>query len=159
MMKERTSDERRRFDRFEVEIPAECRPVAPGGKRAGRESVYATIRNISSNGILLEWPAEYRLPKFLKLGIKIMLTSKPIESIARMVWAKEKKSRARGKGKLPSQYDVGLSFVEDENRKAPRLISRGTDFYWEIFERTGHIQAYLLHRGIGKEYEEVPRDG
>jgi len=159
MVKERTSGERRKFNRFVVQIPVQCKPVSPGRKHAGRELVYATIKNISSNGILLVWPGEYRLPQFLRLGIKIVLTSKPIESIARTVWTKEKKSRGKRKAELPEQYDVGLSFVQEEHNEIPRMISRGTNFYWEIFERTGHIQAYLLHKGIDKEYERVPRDG
>lgn len=159
MGKNKTSGERRKFNRFVVKIPVQCKPVSPGRKRGGRELVHTTIKNISSNGILLKWPGEYRLPQFLRLGIKIVLTSKPIQSIARTVWTKEKKSRGRGKAELLEQYDMGLSFVEDENSKVPRLISRGTDFYWEIFERTGHIQAYLLHKGIDKEWEEVPKDG
>ena len=159
MGKERTFGERRKFNRFVVKIPVQCKPVSPGRKRTGRELVYATIKNISSNGILLKWPGGYRLPQFLRLGIKIVLTTKPIESIARMVWTKEKNRRGKGKAELPDQYDVGLSFVEDEHSKVPRLISRGTDFYWEIFERTGHIQAYLLHKGISKECEEVAKDG
>ena len=159
MMKERTSDERRKFTRFEVKIPVQCKPVARGRKHGGRELVSATIKNISSNGILLECPSEYRLPQFLRLGIKIVLTSKPIESTARTVWTKEKSCRGKGKAELPDQSDVGLSFVEDGHSKVPRLISRGTDFYWQIFERTGHIQAYLFHKEICKECEEVPKDG
>jgi hypothetical protein len=159
MGKDRTSGERRKFNRFVVKIPVQCKPVSPGRKRGARELVCATIKNISSNGIMLKWPGEYRLPQFLRLGIKIVLTSKPIESIARMVWAKEKSRRGKGKAELLEQYDMGLSFVENENSKVPRLISRGTDFYWEIFERTGYIQAYLLHKGIDKEWEEVPKDG
>lgn len=159
MGKERTSSERRKFNRFVVKIPVQCKPVSPGRKRIGRESVCATIKNISSNGILLKWPGEYRLPQFLKLGISVRPTSKPIESIARTVWNKEKSRRGKGKSELPNQYDVGLSFVENEYSKVPRLISRETDFYWEIFEKTGHIQAYLLHKGIDKEWEQVPKDG
>jgi len=159
MGKERTSGERRKFNRFVLEIPVQCKPVSLGRKHAGKELVYATIKNISSNGILLKWPGEYRLPKFLRLGISVITTSKPIESIARTVWNKEKSRRGKGKAELPNQYDVGLSFVENEYNKVPRLISRGTNFYWGIFERTGHIQAYLLHKGIGKECEQVPKDG
>ncbi len=159
MRKERTSSERRKFNRFVVKIPVQCKSVSPGRKRAGRELVCATIKNISSNGILLKWPGGYRLPQFLKLGISVIPTSKPIESIAWTVWNKEKSRRGKGKSELPNQYDVGLSFVENEYNKVPRLISRETDFYWEIFERTGDIQAYLLHKGIDKECEQVPKDG
>ena len=159
MVKERISGERRKFNRFVVEIPVQCKPVSPGRKRAGRELVYVTIKNISSNGIMLEWPAEFRLPQFLKLGIKILPTSKPIECTARTVWTKERKNQGRGKEKPLERYDVGLSFVEDEYSKVPRLISRGTNFYWEIFERAGYIGAYLLHKGIDKECEEVHKDG
>jgi len=159
MVEEGRSGERRKFSRFEVEISGQCKPVAPGGKRTERESVYATIKNISSNGILMEWPAVYRPPQFLKLGIKILSISKPIECIARTVWTKEKRSEGRGKGRPLQQYEVGLSFVEDEYSNVPRLISRGTDFYWEIFVRTGDVQAYLLHKGIDKGCEEVPKDG
>ncbi len=159
MVKERRSTERRRFNRFPVKIPVQCKPVAPVKKRAGKESVYATIKNISSNGILLEWPREYRLPQFLRLGIKVVGNSKPIDSIARIVWTKEKKSEGTGKRGLPEQYDVGLSFVKDENSNTPKLISLGTDFYWEIFMRTGDVQAYLLHKGIDKRWEEICRDG
>ena len=159
MAKNKNSVERRRFNRFTVKIPVQCKPVAPAKKRAGRESVYATIKNISSNGILLEWPREYRLPQFLRLGIKVVGNSKPIDSIARTVWTKERKSRGRGKEGALEQYNVGLSFVQDEYSNVPRLISRGTDFYWEIFVRTGDVQAYLLHKGIDKECEEVPKDG
>jgi len=159
MVKEKKSGERRKFNRFEVEIPVQCKPVSLGAKRAGRESIFATIKNISSNGILLEWPAEYRLRQFLSLGIKIIPSSKPIETIARTVWTKEKKSRGRCKGGLLQQYDVGLSFIENEYSNVPRLISLGTDFYWEIFLRTGDVQAYLLHKGINKGCEEISRDG
>ena len=159
MVEERRSSERRRFNRFTVKIPVECKPVARAKKRAGRESVNATIRNISSNGILLEWPREYRLPQFLRLGIEVVGNSKPIDSIARIVWTKEKKSEGTGKGGPPEQYDIGLSFVKDENSNIPRLISLGTDFYWGIFVRTGDVQAYLLHRGIYKGCEEICRDG
>lgn len=159
MGKDRTSGERRKFNRFVVKIPVECKPVSPGRKCTGKELVYANSKNISSNGILLNWPGAYRLPEFLRLGIKIVLTSRAIESIARMVWAEERKSRGRGKRGVPEQYNVGLSFIEDEHNKVPRLISRGTDFYWEIFERTGHIQAYLLHKGICEESEGVAKDG
>jgi len=155
MGKERTSGERRKFNRFVVEIPVKCKPVSPGRKRGGRELVCATIKNISSSGILLKWPGEYRL----RLGISVIPTSKPIESIARTVWTKERKGRGKGKAETPEQYDMGLSFVQDEQSKLPRLISRETDFYWEIFERTGHIQAYLLHKRIDKEWEEVAKDG
>jgi hypothetical protein len=159
MVKEKGSDERRRFNRFEVNIPVQCKPVALGRKRARKELVYATIKNISSNGILLEWPGEHRPPQFLKLGIKILPSSKPIECTARTVWAKEMKPAVKGKGEVPERYDLGLSFVKDENSNVPRLISLGTDFYWGIFVRTGDVQAYLLHRGIGKECEEVPKGG
>lgn len=159
MVKEKTSGERRKFNRFKIEIPVECRPIARGRKRGERGLVYAIVKNISSNGILMEWPTEYRLPQFLRLGIRVVDTSKPIESIARTVWTKEKRRRGKAKAEPPEQYDVGLSFVEDEYNKVPRLVSRGTNFYWDIFERTGHIQAYLLHKGIGKECEQVPRDG
>ena len=159
MVKDRTSSERRKFNRFAVKIPVQCKPVSPGRKSTGRELVCATIKNISSNGILLKWPRGYRLPQFLRLGISVIPTSKPIESIAWTVWTKEKSRRGKGKAELPNQYDVGLSFVENEYNKVPRLISRETDFYWEIFERTGHIQAYLLHKGIDKECEQVPKDG
>ena len=157
-MKERISSERRRFTRFEVNIPVQCRPVILERKRAGRELVYATIKNISSNGILLEWPGEHRPPQFLKLGIKILATSKPIECTARTVWAKEMKTPVKGKGEVPERYDLGLSFVKDEYSKAPMLISQRTNFYWQIFERTGYIEAYILHKGIGKECEEVIKD-
>jgi hypothetical protein len=159
MGKERTFGERRKFNRFVVKIPVQCKPVSPGRKRTGRESVCATIKNISSNGILLKWSGGYRLPQFLRLGISVIPTSKPIESIARTVWTKERKSRGRGKRGALEQYDMGLSFVQNEHSKVPRLISRETNFYWEIFERTGHIQAYLLHKGIDKEWEEVSKDG
>ncbi len=159
MSKDETSVERRKFNRFAVKIPVKCKPVSGERKDAGRGLVHATTKNISSNGILLKWPGEYRLPQTLSLGISVITTSKPIESIARMVWAKERSRCGGSNTELPGQYDVGLSFVEDEHSELPRLISRETDFYWEIFERTGHIQAYLLHRGIRKECEEVPRDG
>lgn len=159
MGKDRTSGERRKFDRFAVKIPVKCKAVSGERKDAGRSLVHTTAKNISSNGILLKWPGDYRLPEFLSLGIKILLTSKPIESIARMVWAKVRSRRGGSNTGVPGQYDVGLSFVEDEHNKLPRLISRETDFYWEIFERTGHIQAYLLHKGIRKECEEAPEDG
>jgi len=158
MGKDRTFGERRKFDRFAVKIPVKCKAVSGERKHAGRGLVHTTTKNISSNGILLKWPGEYRLPELLRLGIKILLTSEPIESIARMVWAKEENRRSSNTG-LPEQYDVGLSFVEDEHSKAPMLISRGTDFYWEIFEKTGYIQAYLLYKGIGKECAEVLKDG
>jgi len=159
MGKDRTFGERRKFDRFAVKIPVKCKAVSGERKHAGRGLVHTTTKNISSNGILLKWPGEYRLPEFLSLGIKILLTSEPIESIARMVWAKEESRRGKRKAELSNQYDVGLSFIQDEGCKLPRLISRETDFYWEIFERTGHIQAYLLHKGIRKECEEISKDG
>ncbi|HUW23510.1 MAG TPA: PilZ domain-containing protein [bacterium] len=159
MGKDRTSGERRKFDRFAVKIPVNCKTVSPERKHTGRGLVHTTTKNISSNGILLKWPGEYRLPEFLKLGISVIPTSKPIESIAWTVWTKEKSRRGKGKTELPNQYDVGLSFVENEYSKIPRLISRETDFYWEIFEKTGHIQAYLLHKGVRKECEEISKDG
>ncbi|MCJ7646148.1 PilZ domain-containing protein [bacterium] len=159
MAKNKNSVERRRFNRFTVKIPVQCKPVALGRKRARKELVYATIKNISSNGILLEWPGEHRPPQFLNLGIKILPTSKPIECTARTVWAKEMKPAVKGKGEVPERYDLGLSFVKDEYSKTPMLISRRTNFYWQIFERTGYIEAYILHKGIGKECEEVPKDG
>ena len=159
MGKDRMSGERRKFNRFAVKIPVKCKPVSPGRKHAWRELVCATIKNISSSGILLKWPGEHRLPPFLRFGISVIATSKPIESVARTVWTKEKKRRGRGKGEPLEQCDVGLSFVENEYSKVPRLISRETDFYWEIFEKTGHIQAYLLHKGIDKEWGEVAKDG
>jgi len=159
MARETRSSERRKFNRFEVEIPVQCRPISLGAKRAGRESVFTTIKNISSNGILLDWPREFPLPQFLRLGIRVIPNAKPIETVARKVWANEKKSRGRYKGRLPQQYDVGISFIESEHSKVPRLISQGTDFYWEIFVRTGNIQAYLLHKGTNKGCEEISRDG
>jgi len=158
MVKEKTSGERRKFMRFEVNLPVQCKLVTLGRRRAGRGLVYATIKNISRNGILLEWPGEHRLPQFLKLGIKILPSSKPIECTARTVWAKEMKSSFKGKEKLPERYDVGLSFVKDEYSKVPRLISRRTNFYWDIFERVGYVEAYLLHRGSGKECEKDLED-
>ena len=159
MVKVKGSDERRRFNRFTVKIPVKCKPVAAARSRAGRESVYAAIKNISSNGILLEWPREYWFPQFLRLGIEVVGNAKPIDSLARIVWAKEKKSESTGKGGPPEQYDIGLSFVKDENSNTPRMISLGTDFYWGIFERTGDIQAYLLHKRIDKRCKKISRDG
>jgi len=159
MVKERISRERRKLARFEVDIPVQGKPVILGRKRAGEGSVDAIIKDISGSGTMLKWPAEFQLPRFLKLEIKILVASEPIECTARTVWTKEKKSEGRGKGRPSQQYEVGLSFVEDENRNIPRLISRGTDFYWEIFVRTGDVQAYLLHKGIDKGCEEVPKDG
>ena len=158
MVREIISDERRKFMRFEVNLPVQCKPIPLGRNRAGEEQVYAIIKNISSNGILLEWPGEHRLPQFLKLGIKILPTSKPIECTARTVWAKEMKPSVKGKREVVERYDLGLSFVKDEHTKAPVLISRRTNFYWDIFERAGYIEAYLLHRGSGKECEDVLKD-
>jgi len=151
MVKERISGERRKFTRFEVDIPVQCKPVSSERKRSGIGLVYATIKNISTNGILLHWPAEFQLPRFLRLAIKIAASSKPAEYIARTVWSKEKKLKIKV-GKEPTErYDVGLSFVDDKRTRVPKLISQGTNFYWEIFERTGNISAYLLHRGIGEK--------
>jgi len=158
MVRERISDERRKFMRFEVNLPVQCKPIPLGRNRAGKEQVYATIKNISSNGILLEWPGERRLPQFLKLGIKILPSSKPIECTARTVWTKEMKPSVKGKREVVERYDLGLSFVKDRYSKAPMLISRMTNFYWQIFERTGYVEAYLLHRGSGKECEEGLKD-
>jgi len=151
MMKERISGERRKFTRFEVDIPAECKPVSSEKKRSGIGLVYATIKNISTNGILLHWPAEFQLPRFLRLAIKIATTSKPAEYIARIIWSKEKKFKIKAGRKASERYDVGLSFIQDERSRVPKLISQGTNFYWEIFERTGYISAYLLHKGIGEK--------
>jgi hypothetical protein len=158
-MLQKESSERRKFTRFEVNIPVACRPIARGRKRVGSELVYVTIKNISSNGVLLGWPAESKLPEFLKLVIKILPISEAIECIARRVWVKEMKPQVKGKEEKPERYDVGLSFVKDEYSEVPRLISRGTNFYWQIFERTGYVEAYLLHRGISKECEGVSDDG
>jgi len=145
------SGERRKFTRFEVEIPAECKPVSSERKRSGIGLVYATIKNISTNGILLHWPAEFQLPRFLRLGIKIAATSKPAEYIARTIWSREKKLGIKVGKQATERYDVGLSFVHDKCSGVPKLISQGTNFYWEIFERTGNISAYLLHKGIGEK--------
>jgi len=159
MGKDRKCGERRRFNRFEVRIPVECAPVTPGKKYTVKELVLATVRNISINGILLRWPRMYQLPKFLRLAIEVISYSKPIDTVARTVWTKGKISEATSKGRTTRQYDVGLSFVENEHSRVPRLISLGTDFYWDIFMRTGDVQAYLLHKGTDKGCEEVPKDG
>jgi hypothetical protein len=158
-MLQKESSERRKFTRFEVNIPVACRPIARGRKRGGRELVYATIKNISSNGVLLGWPAESKVPDFLKLAIKILPISEEIECITRRVWVKQTKPHVKGKEGNPGRYDVGSSFVKDEYSEVPRLLSRETNFYWQIFERTGYVEAYLLHRGISKECEGVSDDG
>jgi hypothetical protein len=159
MLENKRSGERRKFTRFEVDIPVQGKAVALGRKRVGRGAVSAIIKDISGNGIMLRWPAEFQLPQFLKLEIKILPTSEPIECIARTVWTKEKRLRGKGREQAPGLYDVGLSFVKDEYGKVPKLVSSGTNFYWDIFERTGYVEAYLLHKGIDKGCEEVPKDG
>jgi len=154
MEKEKNSGEKRKFTRFEVNIPVGCRPVRLGKKTGGTELVYAMMRNISNNGILLEWQGKHEMPEFLKLGIRILPTSKPIECVAKKVWTKKTKSE-RG---VAERYDVGLSFVKDEHTDVPTLISRRTNLYWQIFERTGCIEAYLLHKEMDEEPEESIED-
>jgi len=158
MAKDRNRVEKRKFARFEVNIPVQCRPLSTERRRPGKELVFATIKNISTNGILLDWPGEIRPPQLLRLGIRILPSSKRIEYTAKTIWSKEVKTSEKDKGQVAGRYDVGLSFVKDGNRKAPRFISRDTNFYWQIFERTGYVEAYLLHKGVGKECEEVLKD-
>jgi len=132
-MGDKRSDEKREVVRFNVGVPVCC-------KVDDQQTIKTMTRDISSQGLSLKWKGS--LPNllpgaFLRLEIKEQSISQPLETLAKIVWIRKDKS---------FNNSLGLCFVEEGKSKIPRVISYGGNFYWEIFKKTGSINAYLLYR-------------
>ena len=127
------SDEKREFVRFNVGVPVCCRVDK-------KETIKTRTRDISSQGLSFKWKGSLPdlLPgAFLRLEINEQSITQPLETLAKVVWIKKGKS---------FKNSLGLCFVEGEKSKTPRVISYGGNFYWDIFKKTGSINAYLLYK-------------
>ena len=132
-MVQKSSDEKREFVRFNVGIPVCC-------KVDEKEAIKTRTKDISSQGMSFKWKGS--LPNllpgaFLRLEINEKSIPQPLETLAKVVWIKKRKS---------FKNSLGLCFVEKEESKIPRVISYGSNFYWDIFRKTGSINAYLLYK-------------
>ena len=132
-MVQKSSDEKREFVRFNVGVPVCC-------KVDEKETIKTRTRDISSQGLSFKWKGSLPdlLPgAFLRLEINEKSIPRPLETLAKVVWIKKGKS---------FKNSLGLCFVEEEESKIPRVIFYGGNFYWDIFKKTGSINAYLLYR-------------
>jgi len=132
-MVDKRSVERREFVRFNVGVPVSC-------KVGDKETIKTRTRDISSQGLSFKWKGSLPdlLPgAFLRLEINEKSIPQPVETLARIVWIKKSES---------FKNSLGLCFVEERKNKIPKVISYGSNFYWDIFRKTGSINAYLLHR-------------
>ncbi|MFB0526389.1 MAG: PilZ domain-containing protein [bacterium] len=132
-MVQKDSDERREFVRFNVGVPVCC-------KVDDQQAIETRTRDISSQGLSFKWKGSFPdlLPGvFLRLEINEKSISQPLETLARVVWIKKGKS---------FKNSLGLCFIEEGKSEIPRIISYGGNFYWDIFKKTGSINAYLLYK-------------
>ena len=132
-MVEKSNDERREFVRFNVGIPVCCRVDDV-------QTIKTKTKNISSQGLSIKWIGSLPdlLPgAFLRLEINGESIPQPVGTLARLVWIKKGKS---------SKNSLGLCFVEDEKNKTPKVLCYGGNFYWNIFKKTGSINAYLIYK-------------
>ena len=132
-MVQKSSDEKREFVRFNVGVPVCC-------KVDEKETIKTRTRDISSQGLSFKWKGSLPdlLPgAFLRLEINEKSIPQPLETLAKVVWIKKGKS---------FKNCLGLCFVEEEKSKIPRVISYGGNFYWDIFKKTGSINAYLIYK-------------
>jgi len=132
-MVEKGRDEKREFVRFNVGVPVCC-------KVDDQQTIKTRTRDISSQGLSFKWKGS--LPNllpgaFLRLEINEKSIPQPLETLAKIVWIRKDKS---------FKNFLGLCFVEEGKSKIPRVIFYGGNFYWEIFKKTGSINAYLLYR-------------
>lgn len=132
-MLEKGSDEKREFVRFNVGVPVCC-------KADDQQTIKTRTRDISSQGLSFKWKGSLPdlLPgAFLRLEINEKSIPQPLETLAKVVWIKKSES---------FKNSLGLCFVEKEESKIPRVMFYGSNFYWDIFKKTGSINAYLLYR-------------
>jgi len=132
-MVQKNNDEKREFVRFNVGLPVCC-------KVDDQQTIKTRTRDISSQGMSFKWTGSLPdlLPgAFLRLEIKEQSIPQPVETLAKVVWIKKGKS---------FKNSLGLCFVEEEKSKIPRVISYGGNFYWDIFKKTGSINAYLIYK-------------
>ncbi len=132
-MVQKDSDERREFVRFNVGVPVCC-------KVNEEQTIKTRTRDISSQGLSFKWKGSLPdlLPgALLRLEIKEQSIPQPVETLAKIVWIKKDKS---------FKNSLGLCFVEEEKSEIPRVISYGGNFYWDIFKKTGSINAYLIYK-------------
>ena len=132
-MVQKNNDEKREFVRFNVGLPVCC-------KVDDQQTIKTKTRDISSQGMSFKWKGSLPdlLPgAFLRLEIKEQSIPQPVETLAKVVWIKKGKS---------FKNSLGLCFVEKEESKIPRIISYGGNFYWDIFKKTGSINAYLIYK-------------
>jgi len=132
-MVEKSSDEKREFVRFNVGVPIGC-------KINDQQTIKTRTRDISSQG--LSFKCTGSLPELLpgallRLEIDEQSIPQPVETLAKVVWIKKGKS---------FRNSLGLCFVEDEKSEIPRVICYGGNFYWDIFKKTGSINAYLIYK-------------
>jgi hypothetical protein len=132
-MVQKDNNEKREFVRFNVGVPVCC-------KVDDQQTIKTMTRDISSQGLSFKWKDS--LPNLLpgallRLEINEKSIPQPVETLAKIVWIKKGKS---------FKNSLGLCFVEEEKSKIPRVISYGGNFYWDIFKKTGSINAYLLYR-------------
>ena len=132
-MVEKGSEEKREFVRFNVGVPVCC-------KVDEKKTIKTKTRDISSQGLSFKWKDSLPdlLPgAFLRLEINEKSIPQPLETLAKIVWIKKGKS---------FKNSLGLCFVEEEKSKIPRVISYGGNFYWDIFKKTGSVNAYLIYK-------------
>jgi hypothetical protein len=132
-MVQKNNDEKREFVRFNVGLPVCC-------KVDDQQTIKTRTRDISSQGLSFKWKGSLPdlLPgAFLRLEINEKSIPQPVETLAKIVWIKKDKS---------FKNSLGLCFVEEEKSKIPRIISYGGNFYWDIFKKTGSINAYLIYK-------------
>jgi hypothetical protein len=132
-MVQKGNEEKREFIRFNVGVPVCC-------KVDKEQMIKMMTRDISSQGLSFEWknsPPALFPGAFLRLEINEQSIPRVVETLAKVVWIKKGKS---------FKNSLGLCFVEEGKSEIPRIISYGGNFYWNIFNKTGSINAYLLYK-------------
>jgi len=132
-MVKKNNDEKREFARFNVGVPVCC-------KVNDQQTIETRTRDISSQGLSFKWKGSLPdlLPgALLRLEINEKSIPQPVETLAKIVWIRKDKGL---------KNSLGLCFVEDKKDKSPKVLCYGGNFYWDIFKKTGSINAYLLHR-------------
>jgi len=160
---EKEKADRRRFSRLKAEIPVICKVVDKDGNG---KKVKTVCENISKKGLLMIWPKhipefeqtlEYlskgkerrksftskkngKRKRFSRIELEIRPNQNRVKTYARICWGRKMKSSKY-------KYELGLCFLKRKNSEKVRTIPFSENFYWDIFEKSGSLPAFLFYRG------------